>query len=305
LTSLNIEWREFAPLLKEFPDGLVALDIETTGLSPLVDRIIELAAYKIKQGKIEVWQELINPNREIPENTIKIHGIDQQMVENRPKLEEFWDDFLQFTEGLPLIAHNAKFDVGFLVFASHQLKKELGPRKVYCTVKASRKAFPSLENHKLSTITKSLKIDLENHHRAADDALACMRVFNEALIAGPISKILKESYLFNTKDFYSKNLKKLPAKLSLLVKKVERQTVIDIKYSGGSHKGKYRPIKPISLLPMPGGNVLYALCLLTNLHKSFAISKITEVKELKANEIAERFENLKSLKQNGALNSGV
>lgn len=290
---LNIEWREFAPLLAEFPNGIVAIDIETTGLSPLLDRVIELAAYKVKEGSIEVWDQLIDPKIEIPQNTVDIHGISQDMVQGKPTLERVWDDFHTFCEDLPIVAHNAKFDVGFLVFATHQMKKNFGTRDVYCSVKASRRAFPSMENHKLGTLAKSLKISLDNHHRASDDALACLSIFNQALKFGQRERVLKDSKLFNTKDFHLENLNKLPERLSVLKKKVERQTVVDIKYKGGSHKGKFRPVKPISLLPLPGGNVLYALCLLTNLHKSFALHKISEVKELNADEIAKRFEGLK------------
>ncbi|MCR9203174.1 MAG: exonuclease domain-containing protein [Halobacteriovoraceae bacterium] len=292
---LNIDWREFAPLLAEFPNGIVAIDIETTGLSPLLDRVIELAAYKVKDGKVEVWEELFDPKIEIPQNTVDIHGISQDMVEGKPTLESLWDDFHTFCEDLPIVAHNAKFDVGFLVFATHQMKKNFGEREVYCSVKASRRAFPSMENHKLGTLAKSLKIGLENHHRASDDALACLSIFNQAIKFGPKERVLKDSRLFNTKDFHLDTLNKLPQRLSPLKKKVERQTVVDIKYKGGSHKGKFRPVKPISLLPLPGGNVLYALCLLSNLHKSFALHKISDVKELSADEIAQRFHNLKAL----------
>lgn len=292
---LNIDWREFAPLLDQFPNGIVAIDIETTGLSPLLDRVIELAAIKVKNGQVEFWDQLIDPKIEIPQNTVDIHGISQDMVEGKPKLEQVWDEFHTFCGDLPLIAHNAKFDVGFLVFATHQMKKNFGSRDVYCSVKASRKAFPHMENHRLGTLAKTLKIKLENHHRASDDAYACLCVFNEAIRHGNVEKVLKDSKLFNTKDFHLDNLNKLPARLEVLKKKVERQTVVDIKYKGGSHKGKFRPVKPISLLPLPGGNVLYALCLLTNLHKSFALSKITEVKELSADDIAKRFTDLKRL----------
>lgn len=293
--------REFAPLLEIFPQGIVAIDLETTGLSPLVDRIIELAAIKVTPEKVEVWDELINPGVEIPPFTTDIHGITQDMVKDKEPLSKRLPSFLEFIEDLPLVAHNAKFDVGFILFAQHQLGFPLGKNDVYCTVKASRNAFENMPNHKLGTLAEKLDLKLENHHRAQDDALACLEVFKQAIIKGnekeKTRKILKESYLFNLQDFKKNSMEKLPKPIEVLSKKAERQTVVDIKYKGGSYKGQFRPVKPISLLPMPEGHILYALCLFTNLHKSFALSKIQAVKELNAEEISQRYKALeKSLK---------
>lgn len=298
---MNNHKREFARLFEEFPRGIVAIDLETTGLSPLVDRIIEIAAIKVTPEKTEVWDELINPKVAIPAFTTEIHGITEEMVADKKPLAQLLPDFLSFIEDLPIIAHNAKFDVGFILFSQHQLGLPLGKNDVYCTVKASRKAFDDMPNHKLGTLAQELNLELENHHRAQDDAKACLEVFKKALISGEekgiTKKILKESYLFNLQDFKKNTMEKLPKPIELLSKKTERQTVVDIKYKGGSFKGQFRPVKPISLLPLPEGHILYALCLFTNLHKSFALSKIQAVKELNAEEISQRYKALeKSLK---------
>ncbi len=295
LTSLRIDKREFAPLLKVFEEGLVAIDLETTGLSPLIDEIIELAAIKIRPTGSDVWHSLIKPKGPIPALTTDIHGITDEMVADKPAVYEVLENFLDFTQGLPIIAHNAKFDIGFLVFSQHQNKIEIRDNEIYCTVKASRKAFPEMKSHRLGNLCESLGIKLDNHHRATDDALACLHLFNKCLQTENKELALKESRLFNTKDFKRNKFSELPKKLEILKKKAERQTVVDIKYKGGSHKGKFRPIKPVSLLPMPEGNILYALCLLTNIYKSFALSKIQDVKELNAEEISERFKNLEKV----------
>lgn len=276
----------------------MAIDLETTGLSPLVDKIIELAAIKVEPTGITVWSKLINPKVEIPAFTIDIHGITQEMVEDAPIISDVLEDFLDFSGDLPFIAHNARFDVGFLVFAQHQLRIKLRKNEVYCSVKASRRAFPDMENHKLATLAKAFNLGLDNHHRAFDDALACLRVFNKAMEQKNRQRVRKDSFLFNVQEFKKNELLDLPEKLKVLIKKVERQTLVDIKYKGGSHKGKFRPIKPISLLPMPEGSILYALCLLSNLHKSFALNKIQEVRELNAQEISKRFKDLEKVGKN-------
>ena len=294
---MNIDKREFAPLLKNFPKGLVALDLETTGLSPLIDKIIEIAAIKVTPEGVETYEQLINPKIPIPELTTDIHGIKDADVANKPSIEDCMPEFKSFIGQLPLLAHNAKFDIGFLVFAHHNIDSTLGKNKVYCSIKASRQAFRDMPNHKLGTLAAELGIPLVNHHRALDDSYASLSIFNKA-ISGPYYRnVLKESFLFRADEFNSKKFLQLPERLQVLIKKIQTQTLVDIKYKGGSHKGKFRPIKPISLLPMPEGNVLYALCLLSNLHKSFALHKIKEVKELNANEIAERHKELKKLKE--------
>ncbi len=291
-----IDKREFAPLLEIFPNGLVAIDLETTGLSPLIDRIIEVAAIKVTKDAVTVLDSLINPKIPIPDFTTDIHGIRDEDVQGKPFLCDFLPQFKEFIGDLPLIAHNAKFDAGFIVFAAHQLNFELTKNDFYCTVKASRNAFPDMPNHKLGTVAKELNLPLENHHRAEDDAKASLLLFNKAL-AGPFAKkVLKESYMFKLSDFKKNKFPPLPEKLNILKKKVETQTPVDIKYKGGSHKGKYRPIKPVALLPMPEGNILYGLCLLSNLYKSFSLLKIQDVKELNAEEIAERYKALNEIK---------
>jgi len=292
LTSLIKDKREFAPLLDIFPNGLIAIDLETTGLSPLIDRIIEVAAIKITQDGLTSLASLINPNIPIPPLTTDIHGIRDADVIGKPSLSAFLPQFQEFIGTLPLIAHNAKFDAGFIVFAAHQLHFELTKNDFYCTVKASRIAFPELPNHKLGTVAHELNLPLENHHRAEDDALASLLLFNKALAGPHAKKVIKHSYVFKLSDFKKNKFPPLPKKLEVLKKKVETQTLIDIKYKGGSHRGKYRPIKPVALLPMPEGNILYGLCLLSNLYKSFSLLKIQDIKELNADEISGRYKAL-------------
>jgi DNA polymerase-3 subunit epsilon len=299
VTLLRIEKREFAPLLKIFPKGVIAIDLETTGLSPLVDKIIEVAAIKVTPEGVETFQSLIKPGVPIPAFTTDIHGITDEDVKNSPSLLEIMPKLLTFMGNLPLIAHNAKFDAGFIVFSLHQSNLDNKSNDVYCSIKASRLAFPEMPNHKLATLSQELEIPLENHHRATDDALASMMIFNKAAVKYERAphRLLKQALLFNLSSFKKSSLAELPEKAKILLKKTQRQTLVDIKYKGGSHKGKFRPVKPVSLLPMPEGSILYGLCLLSNLYKSFALKKIDAIKELSAEEIRDRFQALKELEQ--------
>jgi predicted DNA-binding transcriptional regulator YafY len=88
----------------------------------------------------------------------------------------------------------------------------------------------------------------------------------------------KESRLFKLTDFKKSLDLEIPKHLELIKENIFKQNTIDIKYKGGSMKGKFRPIRPISILPMPKGTILYAHCLVSDLYKSFALSKVAEVR---------------------------
>ena len=261
------------------------MDLETTGLSPLIDKIIEIAAIKITpQNGVEIFSELINPEIPIPEYTIDIHGISDQMVESAATIRETLPNFLEFIEDLPLIAHNAKFDLGFLIFQMHQLELPLKRNKIYCSVHQSRKSIEDCENYKLGTLAKFLDVALESHHRATDDALASMRIFAHC-IEKSNHKISKHLYDFSHYDQGSTI--ELPENLNLLYDALPIQKELLMKYKGGSMKNQWRAVKPVSVLPMPQGSILYAKCLHSDLYKSFSLKKITDVMHATAEEIIE------------------
>lgn len=277
---------DFNLILSYFPSGIIFFDMETTGLSPLANRIIELSAVKIdKNKKISIFDNLINPEIPIPPHTSEIHGINDEDVKEAPKIKNVLTEFLKFSETLPLIAHNAKFDAGFLVYHSHLNEILLPSISVYCSYLMSKSSFPNLSSYKLKNLSEHFHIKLERHHRALDDTwaclylvLACLREFSEMQ-----KKLPKESYLFSLKDFKEKSFP-IPEHLENkgLSSFVDKQVPLSILYSGGSHKGIFRPIIPLSLLPLPQGNYLYGLCLLSQKHKSFSLKKIVDIKKKKA-----------------------
>lgn len=290
---------EIKILQQFFPQGVVAFDLETTGLSPLVDKIIEISAVKVTKDGVETFDQLVDPEIKIPEFTIDIHHITDDMVKDSPKVAEVLPGFVEFIDNYPLIAHNAKFDVGFIIYDILQNKLSLKEAKVYCSCAISRKVFTDFPNHKLGTLVEKLDIVLENHHRALDDARACLQVFAKALISyykkRNNTKILKDAFLFKTNSYGENQELNIPKHLKKLEVLVPAQEIFDIKYNGGSMKGKFRPIKPISLLPMPEGMILYAHCLTSDLYKSFAVKKISDFRELSHEEKEFRLESLNLL----------
>ncbi|NLX61746.1 MAG: PolC-type DNA polymerase III [Tissierellia bacterium] len=174
------------PILSNYEEDkkynkFVVFDIETTGLSPKNDMITEIGAIKIEDNKIvDEFNQLINPGRKIPDNIVKLTGITDEMVKDKPTIEEVLPKFEKFMEDAVLVAHNASFDVGFIKYKFSKLGKEID-NPVLDTLELSRALFPQLKSHKLDIIAKHLNVDLVNHHRAVDDAKATAEILLKSL----------------------------------------------------------------------------------------------------------------------------
>ncbi len=152
-------------------DGeFVVFDIETTGLSVANCGITEIGAVKIRGGEIlDRFNIMVNPEMPIPENIVELTGITEDMVKDAPVIADALPQFLAFIGDLPLIAHNANFDTGFIRAAAEKL--HLPFRNAYMdTVALSRYANPDLKKHKLDILAEHYNLGDFNHHRACDDA---------------------------------------------------------------------------------------------------------------------------------------
>jgi len=162
---------------RSFTDTFVAIDIETTSLSPLTGTIIEFGAVKIKDGQVvESFSELVDPGKAIGETTTNITGITNDMLSGKRKIAEVMPDFLKFIGDAPLIAHNANFDYNFIQYECEKLGLSLN--NVYVdTLELSKLALDGLKKFKLDTVAKHLNINMGSHHRATDDANTCGMIF--------------------------------------------------------------------------------------------------------------------------------
>ena len=148
----------------------VIVDLETTGLDPVTDEIIEIGALKVVNGAIkDVFNRLIKPERPLPPNITGITGITPDMLESELPIKPVLSKFIDFAGDNILVAHNADFDTAFL---RNNAKKWLGMglnNLVVCTLLISRDILPNLNNHKLDTVAKYFQIDISNRHRAIGD----------------------------------------------------------------------------------------------------------------------------------------
>lgn len=275
-------------LLRAFPMGVIVFDLETTGLSSLCDKIIEVGAIKIMpSGEVFQFASLINPKIPIPPKNTAIHGIDDTMVADAPKIAIVMQSFYQFIEGYPLVAHNAQFDVGFIIFQFHMLGILPQANPVYCSCLYARKSLKSSPNHKLSTLCQHLNIELENHHRAVDDAMATTYLLSHAIKKDPELSLMKKSKIYQLDEFHEvQEQSEVHQKIIEITKQEANAKII---YQGGSMKNVWRPITPVGLMPTPRGDVLYAHCLVSDLYKSFLIKKISDIEICEESEL----ENLK------------
>ena len=153
------------------PQNLVFVDLETTGASPGYDRIIEIGLVRVANGVVlEQWSSLVNPGTPIPSNIEAFTGISNEMVREAPRLAQIAAIVFEKLSGAVFVAHNARFDHGFLHREFLRVNVQLSV-PVLCTVKLSRRLFPQYVRHNLDSIIERHGIICTARHRALGDAL--------------------------------------------------------------------------------------------------------------------------------------
>ncbi len=158
-------------------DTFVVFDIETTGFSPLQNKIIEIGAVKVENSAItDRFSTFVNPQTPIPFEIENLTGINDDMVMGADTIETVLPQFMEFCGDAVMVAHNADFDMSFIKHncTLQGIEKEF---TILDTVALARNLLPTLNRFKLDTVAKTLGIKLENHHRAVDDAGCTAEIF--------------------------------------------------------------------------------------------------------------------------------
>jgi len=166
---MNIQLTEF-----------VIFDVETTGLSHLDgDRIIEIAAVKVKNGQvIDKFYSLINPQRLIPSQATQVNNITDEMVITAPVAAKILPQMIHFIGGACVTGHNVKFDLNFLCYELALIGRRLNDQTpAIDTLKMARDLLPYLSNHKLAYLARSLGVVVNQTHRAMADVELTVAVF--------------------------------------------------------------------------------------------------------------------------------
>ena len=198
-------------------DTYVVFDLETTGFSPVNNKIIEIGAVKVCNGRItERFSTFVNPEVPIPFKIEELTSIRDDMVLGAPKIEEILPEFLKFCEGAIMVAHNAGFDMSFI---SKNCERQGLPCKytVIDTVALARVLMPQLNRFKLDTVAKALKISLENHHRAVDDAACTAEIFVKFITMLKERGIDSLEQVNELGESSVENIKKLPSHHAIIL----------------------------------------------------------------------------------------
>lgn len=180
---------------------LAFVDIETTGASPLVDRAIEIGIVRVEGKNVKEFSTLLDPDLPLPPFISELTGIDARALASAPSFYEVKDEIAEILEGCLFVAHNARFDFAFLKHEFKRYDMPFSPKQL-CTVKLSRKLFPSYRKHDLSSIIERYNIKCATRHRALDDArvlwdfykIAC-QMHSEGTVLSAVETISKRPSL--------------------------------------------------------------------------------------------------------------
>ncbi len=160
-----------------FSGTFVVFDLETTGFSPVSDRIIEIGAVKITDGKItDRFSEFVNPQRPIPFRIEQLTSINDSMVMDADPIEKVLVRFLEFCADAPMVGHNVTFDISFIEENCERMEIAHDFTTVD-TMTLARSLLPNLARFRLDQVAKALNVPLGQHHRAVDDAECTAGIF--------------------------------------------------------------------------------------------------------------------------------
>jgi DNA polymerase III epsilon subunit family exonuclease len=169
-------WHDYGPF--------TIFDIETTGMSPVYDRIVEIAAIKVElDGTQKRFHSLVNPECFISKKLTRIHGITNEMVAGAPCFRNIGEDFLEFSEASTLVAHNARFDLGFLQESLNRDGIELWKGKTLDSIPLIKQAYPGLPSYSLSALRHIFGLNYNGGpaHRAFADVEWTLEIFSLAM----------------------------------------------------------------------------------------------------------------------------
>jgi DNA polymerase-3 subunit epsilon len=261
----------------------VAFDVETTGLDPTLESVIEVGAVKFDStGVVDEYQRLVNPGRPIHPDAIAVHGITDEMVALSPPISDILPEVLSFFDDSTLIAHNAPFDIGF--FDAEFARSGVEPPKntILCTLTLARAVFPGLPRYGLEALVKRLQIPSGGHHRAQADAAHTAELFRRLLdpIGAGWDTTFGQLLTYHGRPFRfakARDSDKAGRPLAMIKSAIEEGASVRIEYRAGNGKMSARTISPISLNENGPNLKVVAFCHLRGENRTFRIDCIKKI----------------------------
>jgi DNA polymerase III epsilon subunit family exonuclease len=263
----------------------VAFDTETTGLRPVAASLVEIGAVKFKYDgtEIDTFSELIDPEEPIPQEVQSIHGITDEMVKGKPVVQEVLPRFIEFL-GPPdnvLMAHNALFDLGFIVLDLYRARMPLPEHKVFDTVTLARTLIPFLPGYRLQGLCAALEICKGQEHRALADAMLVKGLFLALMDrtegVGSVQHLSQLTRPFGFLDARVSVMEAPPGFEGLEVA-VEAECAVEIVYAGGTKGPEPRRVTPRAIIESSGFIYLAAFCHMDGRNKMYRLSRIRSFK---------------------------
>lgn len=187
-----------------FPSDYTVIDLETTGLDPEFDNIIEISALRVRSGEVaETFSSLVKPYDEIDEFITELTGITNEMLANAPTPDVILPEVASFIGEDVVVGHNVNFDVNFLYDWFSIILKKPFVNDFIDTLRISRKALPELKHHRLADIAEELEVVPEKYHRALQDCETTYNCFKK-LHALVLEKGDVESFINSFKHYSEK-----------------------------------------------------------------------------------------------------
>jgi DNA polymerase III epsilon subunit family exonuclease len=274
------------------PDDLadlqfVSFDVETTGLSPVVARLVELSGvrFKLCQEETETFSSLIDPEMAIPPEVSQIHGITDDMVSGAPKCAEVVAQFAEWIgdTGAVLVAHNAPFDVEFLQVAMARARLERLSNKVVDTLPLARAVLPDAPNHQLKTLVEHLSLAAGDYHRALADSHHVRHILEHMVETQAIRTWAELSELRCTfqfdRDLYDFDPpQELLDSINEITAAIATGSALSFVYSG--FRSFRRTVDPIALIQSRGNYYLTAYCRKAQAERTFRVDRISKIKTI-------------------------
>jgi len=260
----------------------VAFDVETTGLVPGVDRVVELAAIAFRGDEVlEGFSRLINPGVPLLPAASRLTGITDDLLAGAPTAAAALPDFLcVLRRGTP-VAHNAVFDVGFVCDELERAGLPAPEGPVLDTRGLARRAFPGQFSYGLANLARELKLVTPGAHRALADADSCRQLFQSCvgkLGNGEVPAFAELVGQSGPPLDFSAHAPRLPRTARLLRQAMAGGTMVDICYRSADGTLSSRRIKPLAFSLVGGGVAIVALCTLRNDTRTFFLNSITEAR---------------------------
>lgn len=263
-------------------ETFVALDLETTGLTPVMNRIIEIGAVRFRAGEVlDRFETLVDPGMPISPGATATNGITDDMVAGQPVIEVVLPDFIDFMEEDIPVAHHAPFDVGFLSYDISRLKLTPSAKPVLDTCVIPKSIFPHAGGYSLGYLMEFLDIPAAELHRALADAEACMAIFNRCVeeLGGWSKASIRNLMNLNgpALSFHAREIDLdepfLPLKISL-----ENGKALEIQYQSAGGTVSVRRITPVSIARFRNTAMIEAYCHLRKDKRNFRLDRILAVR---------------------------